>query len=353
MSSRLDPRPRSDGQLDRRVPVEAPDSRFRILILYVVSGCDCRCAMCSIWRDGRGLAMEPESIAAEIDAWRAAGLERIVLSGGEPLRHPRLAALLGALACTPCTLLTSGMTLEAQAPLLAEGPVDDVIVSLDGPPDLHNRIRGRADAYARVERGVARLRSLAPHLRISARCTVQRANVHALRQTVDSARALGLAGISFLAVDAHSQAFNRSELPDAVSGDHGPAAGLLPDAQGLSDLEQELAALFASHGEAFAKGFIAESPAKLRRRLLEHFRAELGLGPRPGVGCNAPWVSAVVEADGQVRPCFFHAPTGRWQPGTRDLLTSWLEPEAAAFRAGLDVASHPLCQRCVCNLNLR
>jgi MoaA/NifB/PqqE/SkfB family radical SAM enzyme len=26
--------------------------------------------------------------------------------------------------------------------------------------------------------------------------------------------------------------------------------------------------------------------------------------------CNAPWVSAVLETDGTVRPCFFHEPIG-------------------------------------------
>ncbi len=32
--------------------------------------------------------------------------------------------------------------------------------------------------------------------------------------------------------------------------------------------------------------------------------------PFPPVACNAPWMSVVIEADGVVRPCFFHEPIG-------------------------------------------
>ena len=66
--------------------------------------------------------------------------------------------------------------------------------------------------------------------------------------------------------------------------------------------------------------------------------------------CNAPWVSAVMEADGTVRPCFFHKPIGRVDSATTlfDVVNG---PEAIAFRAALDVATNPVCQRCVCSLN--
>jgi Fe-coproporphyrin III synthase len=66
--------------------------------------------------------------------------------------------------------------------------------------------------------------------------------------------------------------------------------------------------------------------------------------------CNAPWTSAVVESDGTVRPCFFHAPIGRIGNGTgfRDVLNG---PQAIAFRASLDIATNPVCRQCVCSLN--
>jgi radical SAM protein with 4Fe4S-binding SPASM domain len=62
--------------------------------------------------------------------------------------------------------------------------------------------------------------------------------------------------------------------------------------------------------------------------------------------CNAPWVSAVVEADGTVRPCFFHRPLGNIH---EKALIETLNGEAAVdFRRRLDIANDPICQRGVC-----
>src|SRR6185312_9975980 len=65
--------------------------------------------------------------------------------------------------------------------------------------------------------------------------------------------------------------------------------------------------------------------------------------------CNAPWVSAVVEADGTVRPCFFHRPVGAVNGLRLEQVLNG--PEAVQFRRNLDVATNSVCQRCVCSLN--
>jgi Fe-coproporphyrin III synthase len=97
--------------------------------------------------------------------------------------------------------------------------------------------------------------------------------------------------------------------------------------------------------------FVAESPEKLRK-IVRHFRAHLGDVEPIAPVCNAPWVSAVVETDGVVRPCFFHRPIGKIDANTSlmDVINS---PEAVQFRTGLDVASDSTCRRCVCSLHWR
>jgi radical SAM protein with 4Fe4S-binding SPASM domain len=61
-------------------------------------------------------------------------------------------------------------------------------------------------------------------------------------------------------------------------------------------------------------------------------------------------VSAVVEPDGAVRPCFFHRPIGYLRGGsTLEQVVNG--PEAIAFRSGLDIATNPICRSCVCSLN--
>ena len=70
----------------------------------------------------------------------------------------------------------------------------------------------------------------------------------------------------------------------------------------------------------------------------------------PPVACNAPWVSAVVESDGAVRPCFFHEPVGNLADGTLAEIVN--SPKARAFRGSLDIRRDPICRTCVCTLKL-
>jgi MoaA/NifB/PqqE/SkfB family radical SAM enzyme len=188
-----------------------------------------------------------------------------------------------------------------------------------------------------LQAGVRAIREIRPDFAISARSTIQRMNCGHLRATAAAARAIGLNGISFLAADLTSTAFNR---PVGWSPER--SAGVALTSEDLTLLESEIEALILSRQ---CGGFVAESPVKLRG-IVDHFR-----GTAVAPLCNAPWVSAVVEADGVVRPCFFHPPVGRVDAGNT-LLDVINGTRAVAFRAALDVASNPVCRRCVCSLNL-
>ncbi|HQR67189.1 MAG TPA: radical SAM protein, partial [Thermoanaerobaculia bacterium] len=316
--------------------------------LEVQSRCNCRCVMCDIWKVKESREIAVPQAAAWLPEWRRLGVANVVLTGGEPLMHSDLAGLCRLLkdAGIAVTVLTSGILLPQRAALLAP-LVDEVIVSLDGPRDVHDAIRGISGAFDRIAAGVAALGAARPSLPVSGRCTVQRANARHLAATVDAARAIGLVRISFLAVDAASDAFNR---PGGAG--ETPAAALLVPAGELDELARALEELAVTHAADFASGFIEESPAKLRGRILGHFAAVAGAAPFPPSRCNAPWVSAVVGVDGSVRPCFFHPAYGALGDGEA-LGTLLNAPAARAFRASLDVATDPLCVRCVCRLNLR
>jgi MoaA/NifB/PqqE/SkfB family radical SAM enzyme len=115
----------------------------------------------------------------------------------------------------------------------------------------------------------------------------------------------------------------------------------------VARFEQDVERTIVAHRADFDSGFVAESPDKLRR-LPKYYAAILGDGDFPPVRCNAPWVSAVIEADGRVRPCFFHEPIG----SVRELpLDTIVRRNLPLFRQSLTVGSNPVCQRCVCSLN--
>jgi MoaA/NifB/PqqE/SkfB family radical SAM enzyme len=101
-----------------------------------------------------------------------------------------------------------------------------------------------------------------------------------------------------------------------------------------------------THHDAFAAGFVAEAPARLRQ-LPQYYAALMGDAAFPPVACNAPYVSVVVEANGDVRPCFFHRAVGNTRQAT---LAAIVERNLPAFRRSLEVGSNPVCTRCVCSL---
>ncbi len=316
-----------------------------ILVILPHSRCNCRCVMCDIWRIRQIREITAQDLEPHLASLRQLKVRWVVFSGGEPLMHSDLPALarLFRREGIRITLLTAGLILERYALQVAED-MDDVIVSIDGPPEIHDRIRGVPDAYRRLERGILALREHRASMPIHGRCTVQRNNFQHLRATVRAAQELELNSISFLAADIMSEAFNHSvPMPESVLAD----VALDPD--DLGALETELGLLATHCKEQIKSGFIRENPEKLRRIAL-HYRAHLGQVPPAPPRCNAPWVSVVIESDGAVRPCFFHRPFGNLGGGKLvDILNS---DAAMQFRSQLDISKDAICQRCVCSLFL-
>lgn len=239
------------------------------------------------------------------------------------------------------TLLTSGLNLERHAGMVSEF-FDDVIVSLDGPPEVHDRVRAIPGAYRRLQLGVSALRILRPAMPIHGRSTVQKLNCRVLRRTVEAAHELQLTSLSFLAADVTSSAFNR---PGGWSSER--RSDIAPDGDDIAALDQELDALLREHTHDIESGFIVERPGKLRR-IAARFRSHLGLEQPQAPRCNAPWVSAVIDADGTVRPCFFHQAVGSIHDGSLDTIING--PAALRFRQQLDISTNPVCTNCVCSL---
>ena len=303
--------------------------------------------MCDIWRASGKSELTSLDIATILPELRKIGVQRVVLGGGEPLMHSDLWAICEPLrsAGIGITLLSTGILLARHASQVVRY-CDDVVVSLDGPPVVHEAIRNIPNAFEKLHRGVAAIKDVSANVHVSGRCTVQRANFQSLRATVASAHAIGLDRMSFLAVDVSTDAFNRPGGWDVERSDQVALAR-----EDVPLLEAELLGLERECAEDFVSGYIAENPTKLRARLLQYFRALVGEDVFPSVRCNAPWVSSVIESNGSVRPCYFHQPIGNLR--TSGSLTAVLNsPSAVSWRRELNVGTNPICRRCVCSLAL-
>ena len=321
-------------------------SSLPILILNVHENCNCRCAMCDIWKRPAGRELALEQVRAYQADIQKLNVRQVVLTGGEPLLHSHFSELCQILRqCrVRITLLSTGLLLHKRAQVVADW-IDEIILSLDGPEKTHNSIRRVSHAYRLMQNGITAVRQLRPDLPIHARSTIQSANFSLLRQTVAAAKSMKCTSISFLSVDTFSSAFNRDLIwPEEYKRSIDLTSGQ------ITALEAEIELLVRDNAADFKNGYIAENPEKLRR-IARSFRSRLGEVPAISPLCNASWVSAVIEVDGTLRPCFFHRAISETR--TQSLEQALNSTDAVHFRTALDIPNDGICQNCVCSLNYR
>jgi Fe-coproporphyrin III synthase len=313
------------------------------LFLWPYSGCNCQCLMCDIWRDKSKTRLATQDVARLAPQWRKFGIRAVQVTGGEALMHADIEGILQELRRNRIDvyLFSSGISLKRHAAMV-QRLCAGVTVSLDGPPLLHDEIRGIKGAYEKLRQGVAALKHIDRAFPVICRMTVSRQNYQALWQSVETAQDLGVDKISFLPIDLSTLAFNRTqgrllETTNALS---------LSMAQ-IESLEAQIREIEHRYPDLIELGFVAQSPKALRQGLTGYFRA-VAKGEFDGQGCSVPQTSAVVSFDGSVYPCFFIQQSyGRIGEGATfdEILNS---PQALAIREGLKPEVNPVCQRCVC-----
>ncbi len=306
-----------------------------LAIVYITDRCNSKCVTCDYWRYGQTNMALPvaQRLANELPSL---GAKMALISGGEPLLHPRWHELVSLFRerGLESVLLTSGILLPKNLDRVT-ALCQHVIVSLDGAtPETYEAIRG-VNGFALVEKGVRGL--VERGASVSLRCTVQRGNYREIPPIIHIAKAWGVQSVSFLAVDVSThQAFARhDDFARTMALTHDDLLAL--DGV-LNEVEREFVWEFES-------GLIEESPAKLRR-LRQYFAALLGEDKFPFVQCNAPRWSTVIETDGSLKPCYFLPAWGKWDSQTlREAINT---PEAQAIRRAQRMGEREECRRCVC-----
>lgn len=317
-----------------------------VVILMPHSACNCRCVMCDIWKDNKNLKQLTESdIEDLLTSLKALETKVVVMSGGEALLNHRFFNLCEILKRQKLhiTLLSTGLLLKKHAENIVK-LVDEVIISLDGDETTHDRIRNIPGCFQSMQDGIDAIRHIDPSYRITARSVIHRLNFRVWPGIIASAKALALHQVSFLPADVSSTAFNRD-----IQWDTERQEEVMLTKDELPMLSEVIDHLVSTFKNEFDTGFIAESPSKLKK-IYQHYAALHGIEPFPAKKCNAPWVSAVIESDGAVKPCFFHEAIGNIRAGRLENLLN--KPSSVAFRKYLDLEKNETCRKCVCYLNL-
>lgn len=318
-------------------------STLPVVILMPHSACNCRCVMCDIWKDNKNLKQLTEADVSELlTSLRKFGTQRVAMSGGEALLNINFFKLCAILKKEniKISLLTTGLSIKKHAEQILEW-VDDVVVSLDGDEPLHDAIRNISGAFEKLREGVIHIKALKPDYRITARTVIHRLNFRNWENIIMEAQIMGIDQISFLPADVSSHAFNRQ-----MAWEEPKQHEILISERELPELQETIKRVNQNHSRS---GFIAESPEKIQQ-IYDYYAAFYGLNAFPFKKCNAPWVSTVIEADGNVRPCFFHDTIGNIRDASlADILNS---KSAIAFRKSLNMSTNSACVKCVCSLNL-
>jgi MoaA/NifB/PqqE/SkfB family radical SAM enzyme len=276
------------GNLGSRRPYKAT--------VVLTERCDCRCEVCFIWRKPKGREPAPEDVARLL---REAGSIRwLNLTGGEIfLRNDVLEVVLAALAAEPRLAVvdfpTTGQRTErivADVSRIARAGVPRlyVTVSLEGPPALHDRLRGRAGAFDRAIEtfsALRRLRGVSAYLGF----TLSEKNADALPAALAAVRAR-VRDLADREVHANVVTFSSHYYDNLAAGVARP-----------SDPRRALAALLRSRrARPFSPTDWLESA--YLSRVPRHVRT--GRSPLP---CKSLRASVFVGASGEVHPCTVYA----------------------------------------------
>jgi radical SAM protein with 4Fe4S-binding SPASM domain len=174
---------------------------------HLTERCNLRCSHC-YQGDEHVQEMTPDEVKRQIDgatemfqAWESEhGISvspSIHFTGGEPFLYQGLWDLVAyarkkgygvALMSNGCLITNDDATRGSSL------GVSDIQVSLEGPPDLHDSIRGRG-SFAAATKGVEAL--VRSGNRVSANVTLSRLNVDQIEETIEIARTMGFYGIGF------------------------------------------------------------------------------------------------------------------------------------------------------------
>src|SRR5216110_3143048 len=136
---------------------------LRNLRLSVTDRCNLRCEYCMPEDDYVWLPREDvlhfEEISALVDVFLALGVDKVRLTGGEPLLRRDIASLVGMLAAKPgladLALTTNGVLLADQIDALRAAGLRRITVSLDTLHRDRFKALTRFDELARVHEGMA------------------------------------------------------------------------------------------------------------------------------------------------------------------------------------------------------
>jgi MoaA/NifB/PqqE/SkfB family radical SAM enzyme len=242
----------------------------------------------------------------------------LFVTGGEPLLYPRFKEFVEEARKRRLLvhLQTNGTLLAGVADFVVSMGVAAVNISLDGPPDIHDRVRGKAGTFQRVQDGVealleARKRLKSPGPIISFNFTISKTNLQWLEEIVPLAVRLNADCIQIQHTMFDSPE-NVAKHNAFFTAERVRELGLEIDLPSISEDEYYQNELGPQDLPRLAAG-LEKARAQAKGRIKLHFMP--GIPPHllqpyycdlnhPFIqGCDHLWKTARILSDGTLSPC--------------------------------------------------
>jgi MoaA/NifB/PqqE/SkfB family radical SAM enzyme len=302
--------------------------RERLVVVWrVTEACNLGCAFCK-YDQARPFPRKSAdaSRALEIGALlsehqRASGtLVHVSLLGGEPLLWPPFAEVVPTFHAglgLSIGVTTNGTALASERMLgCVLEHVDELTLSIDGFAELHDRLRGWAGGFARLERAI---RALAAEKRRRGRGPLLRANVVLMRDNAADFPALCRVLAGFGIEEITFNQLGGNDRPEFFA-EH---RLLVPDVERLG------AAIEPLRAELDREGVRLRGPAAY----LDRFRASASGRRLPIADCAPGERFLFLDENGLVAPCSFTAETLGLPIGSRGIRALSQDFRSARIRA--------------------
>jgi len=271
----------------------------------------------------------------------------VILSGGEPLLHPDILMLTRSLNQYGFrfAILTNLMDIPKKIldELLATHPVE-IRTSVDGPEQIHDRVRRTPGAFKRMIQGLHYLLKRNPgRTRMTINCTLSRWNAEYLMDVLEMARSEGV-GLNVQHLNFLTTKLNETheEVCYRLFGEPLRARSTIDSFTEKEALSFERAIQMLDATSRKMKVNLSFLPS-VSIRDIRHYYADPD-GYTFAKLCSAPWSIARIDPSGNLYPCYEQ----RWGNLLREnLSTLWNGEAACRFRHILKTEKLlPGCRRC-------
>jgi len=318
--------------------------------------------MCGQWgtegyvRKGAPAILEPELTFEQLRSTfddLATFKPRVILCGGETFLYPQWKEVIAYLARKGLrtSIITNGTRLADAAQDLVASQVEEISISLDGPEEVHDTIRGTKGTFQKVEEGIKALlreRELQGRYypRLGFNSTLSDLTYTSLIRLIETVESSGVDSLLLLhfnfidsqLLEAHQETFQRLFGKGCPSWE-----GFVYDTSGM-DMDALIRIVREVKGRKFAIP-VDFLPDYNEMELTDYYTGKQFYPSRPRGICRGLWNTVNVLPNGDISPCLDVVVGNIQEEG--GLIKAWNAAPMRRFRSILKKEGlFPACTRC-------